>query len=427
MTHLDDGQLHAYLDGQSGQDGQTRQQMERHLAECAACRGRLEEARRVRDRARAILAGAGPANLTVPPFDAVVQRAARGGRTRRGFRPMVPLAWAASVALAVTVGWYARGLLRGGEAGSIVATREGDVRAAPIRAAPPATSQVAQAVPQRPETTRQITQSAADTTPIAAAAAPLTAPATNLAAAESKGALRAEARVPQGGSIMGRVVGAATQEPLSGIAVRIEGTQRQTVTAPDGSFQLGDVPAGPQRLRVTGVGYRPQAQDIAVLAGGTDTVKVAMQPTTAALEQVVVTGAAGVAAAGETWVTVSPSEAQRRLGGPLATIPGLPSLGTTVSGTGTSTVARTLQVLGTGLTIELIQRRGAPPPPPPAPTPARAAAPAPVAQAARGAGEEPGQALTVQWQGFSVTGRALIPPDSLRKLLQSLTAAQTLR
>jgi hypothetical protein len=141
------------------------------------------------------------------------------------------------------------------------------------------------------------------------------------------------------------------------------------------------------------VGYGTQRQAISVLAGDTATVQVALEPQSVALDEVVVAGTA------ESWITVPPSEAARRLGGPLATIPGLPSLGTAVSGTGASAMARTLQVLGPGLTVELVQSRAEP------------------------AAGEPGQALTVQWEGFSVTGHALVPRDSLRRLLQRLTAA----
>jgi hypothetical protein len=141
------------------------------------------------------------------------------------------------------------------------------------------------------------------------------------------------------------------------------------------------------------VGYGTQQQAISVLAGDTATVQVALEPQSVALDEVVVAGTA------ESWITVPPSEAARRLGGPLATIPGLPSLGTAVSGTGASAMARTLQVLGPGLTVELVQSRAEP------------------------AAGEPGQALTVQWEGFSVTGHALVPRDSLRRLLQRLTAA----
>ena len=63
VQHLDDGRLHAYLDGHLRDGTVGRDYVERHLAECAACRARLEEERRVRDRARAILGAAELARL----------------------------------------------------------------------------------------------------------------------------------------------------------------------------------------------------------------------------------------------------------------------------------------------------------------------------------------------------------------------------
>jgi hypothetical protein len=121
-------------------------------------------------------------------------------------------------------------------------------------------------------------------------------------------------------------------------------------------------------------------------------------------------------------LSVSPVDAERRLGGPVAIIPGLLSLGTSVLGTGEGAVARTLQVLGPGLTIELVQQRART-----AEGERAVAARAAMPQAGRALASEPGQSLTVQWQGFSVTGRALLPADSLRKLLQSLRAPDPLR
>jgi hypothetical protein len=301
---------------------------------------------------------AGPKGLTSPPFDAVVERAARRRHARRSIRPIAPLAWAASVALALTVGWYARGLLSaraGGEVQEIAGAApraEPVVRAAPIQVAPPASKQLAQATPRRAETHQGARKSAADTRPAGpiTPGAPLT---TNQAVAETKIAADTEAQL--------RSV-AQPVAPTPGVAAPVAVTRGVS---------------GQQR----------------------------------ALDEVVVAGTA------EPWVTVPPSEAQRRLGGPLATVPGLPSLGTAVFGAGTSTVARTVQVLGPGLTIELVQRRTEPA------ERERAAAPAPAAQAGRGPGEEPGQVLTVQWEGFAISGRALVPRDSLRKLLQKLTAA----
>ncbi|MBI3081343.1 MAG: zf-HC2 domain-containing protein, partial [Gemmatimonadetes bacterium] len=92
MTHLDEGQLHAYLDGEGTErDGWGRSEIETHLAECSACRARLEDQRRLRDRARAILGTAGPMAVSPPPFDAVLQRAARKRERKLRIPPMTTL------------------------------------------------------------------------------------------------------------------------------------------------------------------------------------------------------------------------------------------------------------------------------------------------------------------------------------------------
>ena len=112
MKHLSDGDLHAYLDG--ALDGVARAEaraIRDHLDRCAACAERLAEEGAYRDRATAILAEADWPVEAVPFEDLrrralVGERAAsvpgRQGRVRR-------LAWAASVAVALGVGWVLRG------------------------------------------------------------------------------------------------------------------------------------------------------------------------------------------------------------------------------------------------------------------------------------------------------------------------------
>src|SRR5262245_6887963 len=102
MQHLDDGILTAQLDGQTvgRSDGQ-------HLAGCAECQARLKELRVTRDRAQAILRSSVPGSRA--SFEDVLRRkqALRdAGRMAR----LRPLAWAATVVLALGVGWYAREL-----------------------------------------------------------------------------------------------------------------------------------------------------------------------------------------------------------------------------------------------------------------------------------------------------------------------------
>lgn len=93
MSHVDEGTLHAYLDGEL--TPADRAALEAHIAQCAACRERLGEERALRERASALLGRALPPQRLTPH------------RTIR--RLGIPLSWAASVALAVGLGYYLRG------------------------------------------------------------------------------------------------------------------------------------------------------------------------------------------------------------------------------------------------------------------------------------------------------------------------------
>jgi hypothetical protein len=115
MSHIDEGLLHAYLDGETA--GAERSVLEQHVAGCVECCARLEEARALRDRSTGILSGSGPATVTPPPFEEVVARSRSVEARRRVFRlnRLTTLGWAATLVIAVGVGWIARGTLGIGE------------------------------------------------------------------------------------------------------------------------------------------------------------------------------------------------------------------------------------------------------------------------------------------------------------------------
>lgn len=92
------------------------------------------------------------------------------------------------------------------------------------------------------------------------------------------------------GSITGQVTDVGTQQGLSGVSIRVLGTQLSTQTRSDGGYTLTDIPAGTHRLRVTRIGYGPLEQEIAVTADATTPVNLAMQPQAAMLSPLVVTG-----------------------------------------------------------------------------------------------------------------------------------------
>ena len=100
MSHVDDGTLHAYLDGELSPVERTR--LEAHLTDCPGCRARLDEERALIERAGQLLGLALPPERAMPPLHQL-----RHPRPRLRWR--LPLAWAATVVLALAAGWYVRG------------------------------------------------------------------------------------------------------------------------------------------------------------------------------------------------------------------------------------------------------------------------------------------------------------------------------
>jgi len=98
MSHVDEGTLHAYLDGEL--PSPERAALESHLAQCATCRAQLAEERALLERSAALLGSARPVERAVPPFEQV-RRA-----TRRPWYVRTEFAWAASLVLAVGLGYY---------------------------------------------------------------------------------------------------------------------------------------------------------------------------------------------------------------------------------------------------------------------------------------------------------------------------------
>ena len=114
MSHVDEGALHAYLDGALDEyPAADAAEIRAHLETCGHCAERLEEERRIRADAHDLLGLAAP-DVAVPDFEELRAyvartRAAPGGMSGRAFR----LRWAASIALALGTGWLLRGGLPG--------------------------------------------------------------------------------------------------------------------------------------------------------------------------------------------------------------------------------------------------------------------------------------------------------------------------
>ncbi len=78
------------------------------------------------------------------------------------------------------------------------------------------------------------------------------------------------------GRVVGRVVDAATQIPVIGAAVFVEGTALHTRTGTDGSYTILNVPAGICFVRVETAGVVTAKQRVTVIAGRTTTVDFKM-------------------------------------------------------------------------------------------------------------------------------------------------------
>lgn len=111
MSHVDEGALHAYLDGalEEYPTGEARR-IRAHLERCAACAQALADARALRDQADLLL-GIPDVDVSAPPLEELRTLARSDAATAsppRGIR-LYRFGWAASVVLALGVGWMLRG------------------------------------------------------------------------------------------------------------------------------------------------------------------------------------------------------------------------------------------------------------------------------------------------------------------------------
>lgn len=96
------------------------------------------------------------------------------------------------------------------------------------------------------------------------------------------------AHAQQAGVITGRVTNAATEAPLPGVNVALEGTARGASTDDDGTFRLGAVAPGSYTLVASFVGYERARRAIRVQAGETARLGLQLEATASELSEVVV-------------------------------------------------------------------------------------------------------------------------------------------
>ena len=94
----------------------------------------------------------------------------------------------------------------------------------------------------------------------------------------------------QDGTIAGMITDAKTGEPVPGVNVLIDELGVGGATDAEGLYEITDVPAGDYTLMASFVGYEDFEQAVSVSAGETVEVDIALQPSVAALQEVVVEG-----------------------------------------------------------------------------------------------------------------------------------------
>jgi hypothetical protein len=330
MSHVDEGLLHAYLDGALTEGDAERIAIEAHLALCADCGVRLRDARRVKDRAGEVLRAVAPAATPpMPDFAEVVARhrarqgagAADGSGARAEPRPgrggpwrAMPLAWAASLVLAGSAGWIARALMvpdLASEARDPAATQ----RAAPESFAGPAE-------------------------PDAAAGA-----ATGTRAAVAGYAVRGGETAPP------QDVARTKAEPPPAVADASVAADRTPAAAPPPEAVAREAPAARAEAG-------PPLRAIAP-AGAAERTAVAGEVGDTALFVPLLLAELADAEAAGAWRSITAAEAEALLGRPAARLPDTAVDAVQHAGGAARAVVRVRQRLPAGDTIEIVQRPAA--------------------------------------------------------------------
>lgn len=398
MPHLDEGTIHAWLDGALSPDETAR--VEAHVAECATCAAAVAEARGLIAASSRILTALDDVpGEVVPSAGAVAGEtsfAAAAARARR--RPPFRAARYASIAAVVAFIAVTLVVVRETKSPALRVSSDAPTAAseavtlqsktaepaatpspgaADVAAAPPAAPQPA----SPPSTPRRFGEGAGAGGTVAGALRPPSAP--ELAAADKQANVPNEERllrdsaqdfatrqeVTEGAAaapappslskraarargvemdsrvniaqINGRVTDAAGA-PIASAQVNVVGTNRAALTKEDGTFQIDSAPAGTQTVQARRLGYTGANKKVEANAGDTISVNLSLPRDAAQLSEVIVSGAAK-----------STDEFAER------EIAGLTLLNSSDSVQNGRPVRRSIYQLRPGVTITLVERRTA--------------------------------------------------------------------
>jgi TonB-dependent SusC/RagA subfamily outer membrane receptor len=172
--------------------------------------------------------------------------------------------------------------------------------------------------------------------------------------------LSAPLAAAQTGTIVGTVTDRGTGQPLEAARAQLTGTGAAAASDARGRFVLRNVAPGTYSVRVSRIGFRPEAASVSVTGTDSARVTIALLPSAVELEQVVVTGTGGAVekkALGTPIGIIDPNKVQELSTVPdvgsvlMAQVPGLRS----IDNGGGAGAAKDLRIRGLG-SFSLSQR-----------------------------------------------------------------------
>ena len=353
MQHLDEGTLQAWLDGaRSGLDPSRLDRIERHLTACAACAARVDELARSSFRTHALLAAGRDQYAPRVPYEDVAKRVQLAPAPARSRVRKVAAIWAASVVGALATGWVSNDLYSAPAAAQALDVAPGaDALGSVAPSEAVAVPRLADAV-----VPDQAANPSASPVGLPAGTA-LAAPLTNADGVVVRGFVEDE-----GG------------HPVPSAQVFVTELDVGVLTQQDGRYDLRlPAEADSFELVVQRIGYRQQARAISPGEGDYVDADFRLREEALALDEIVVTGAAGGAQRGPNgnavttsrvspfvWRPQSSITAEGYVGSDLWMLPRLDVLSLEVAygdNPNETHVARVRQDLGDGATLTLIQGR----------------------------------------------------------------------
>ena len=92
------------------------------------------------------------------------------------------------------------------------------------------------------------------------------------------------------GTVTGIVRNATTGQPLAGVQILIQGTQRGALTGQAGTYTLTGLPPGTHTIEARSIGFQTEEETVALAAGETASADFTLEETAVELDAVIVTG-----------------------------------------------------------------------------------------------------------------------------------------